>query len=150
MQEDFEKYTQTKPKYNAVQQLTEALKNGTGEKIRRYTRLATKAVYLTVVLIGATAIYNLFTSEISGQFKIYEKDEKTGKTELFKFQAMKSQPMIENKNLISVEIHSDGSKSASYKRRVFQVWGFQTYAGPGIKVMPKGELEGKVGITIGF
>lgn len=128
----------------------DTMRNGGGQKVKAYTGKVVKFMYLGIFLIGATAMYNLFTSEISGDFKIYEHNAKTGKTEILRFKAKKLQPKMQVKNILSLEYHSDGSRGVDYKRHVGQLFSFQIYMGGGASVMRDGKMTYKGGVSLGF
>ena len=128
----------------------DACRNGKGAKVKAATGKLVRVMYLGVLLIGATAVYNLFTSEISGDFKVYEHNTKTGKTEIFRFRAKKLQPKMEIKNILSMEMYGDGSKGVDYKRHIGSLFSFQIFGGAGVKVDKKGSLTYKIGLSLGF
>ena len=127
-----------------------SMQNGKGKTVRKYTGKVVKVMYLGCFLIGITAIYNITTSEISGDFKVYEKNENTGQTQFFRFSGKKLQPKMEVKNILSIEYHGNGSRGIDYKRHLHQLFGFQVYGGFGATVMPGGQITYKAGVSLGF
>ena len=147
---EYDDLTQEK-KVTTLDKFFHAMKNGTVTKIKKCSNRAVKLVYLAIALIGISAVYNLFTSELSGQFAIYEKDEKTGKTEILRFKVMKSAPPEPKiNNLMELGYGTDGTRSIQYKRKVFKLGPFNTYMGGGLTLDKEGQLGGKAGVTIGF
>ena len=127
-----------------------SMRNGRGAQVKKVTGKVTQALYLGIALIGLTAVYNITTSEVSGEFKVYEKNEKTGKTELFRFRAKKLQPKIEHKNIVSLEYHGSGARGIDYKRRVGQLLFTQVYLGGGVTLMNDGSLTYRAGMSFSF
>ena len=143
--------TNQKNKFNqAFGSFIHAMKNGQGKKVQKYTGKLVQLTYIVIFLIGATAVYNITNSEISGDFKVYSKDEKTGKTELFKFRAKKLQPKHEINSILTFEMHGSGARGVDFKRRTTQIFGMQVFLGGGAAVDMAGKATYKAGVSLGF
>ena len=110
-----------------------------------------RVIYLIVFIVALKAAYSLFNSDYEGTFVLYEKDPKTGKTELLKFRAKKENhhPQL-SLNMLGVNFDSDMNKTVSYHRRVMGFWGFQFYVGGSYSQDIIGRPSYGISIMLGF
>ena len=110
-----------------------------------------EAQHILLLVFGILTIYQvtqLFSSEVEGNVTLLGKDS-DGHFRVLEVNGKKS-AVEDNKNLLSIDVDADGSRSIDYKRQIMSVGGIKIYGGGGYRDGKDGSRTYRAGITIGF